>query len=148
MDFGSVFLDESRLFLSDPSYGVSVLKLDENLKFTEEVHTVLKSQIAICWAELDTNLGTAYGNNAGQNKIYTFDPATGAHIGAISVEGDGNVDNAGVFDSAVDLNKSVMYALVTGNGVIAVDLKQEKQIQFLDLSSFGSRVGYMGMALY
>ena len=148
MDFGSVFLSESRLFLTDPSYGVSILELEESLEFTEIVHTVVQSQKAICWAELDPSLGTVYGNDAGKGRIFKFNAETGAHEGSIFVTGDGDPDNAGVFDSAVDLGRSTMYALVGGNGVVTVDLKNSKQVEFLDLSSFGNRVGYTGMALY
>ena len=148
MDFGAVFLSETQLFLTDPSFGVAILELGGDLTFTESVHTVIPKQKAICWAEVDLALGTAYANDAGQNKIYKIDPNTGAHVGAITVPGDGNPDDAGVFDSAIDTKSSIMYALIGGNGVIAIDLKEGKQVQFLDLSSFGSRVGYNGMAIY
>lgn len=148
MDFGSVFISESELFLSDPSYGVSILELGADLKFTERVHTVVASQKAICWAEYDPNLGTAYGNDAGQNKVFKFNAQTGVKEGVIHVSGDGNPDDAGLFDAAIDLERGIVYSLITGNGVIAIDLNAGKQVQFLDLSSFGSRVGYQGMALY
>jgi hypothetical protein len=94
------------------------------------------------------NLGAAYAIDAGRNQIYKINPDTGAHMGNIHVTGDGNPADKGVFDSAIDIESSIMYSLIGGNGVIAVDLKAEKQIQFLDLSSFGNRQGYQGMATY
>ena len=148
MEFGSVFLSETELFLTDPSYGISLLVLGEDLKFTEKAHTVVPNQKAICWAEYDPALATAYANDAGKNKIFKFNTDSGAEEGAIKVTGDGNPDDAGLFDAAIDVKRSIMYSLIGGNGVIAVDLKKDKQVQFLDLSSFGSRVGYQGMALY
>ena len=148
MEFGAVFLSDTRLLVTDPSYGVSLVELGGDLMFTELAHTVIPKQSAVCWAEADLALGTAYANDAGRNKIYKIDPTTGAHDGSITVTGDGNSADAGVFDSAIDFKSSTMYALIGGNGVIAIDLKEGKQVQFLDLSSFGSRVGYQGMAIY
>ena len=148
MDFSATFLSETRMLLTDPSFGVAILELGADLTFTELVHTVIPNQKAICWSEADLNLGVAYAIDAGRNQIYKINPDTGAHMGNIHVTGDGNPADKGIFDSAIDIETSVMYSLIGGNGVIAVDLKAEKQIQFLDLSSFGNRQGYQGMAIY
>lgn len=86
--------------------------------------------------------------DAGRQKIYEINSQTGAHEGSIDIRFPGGKTAPGAFDAAVDQQSNILYALVTGNGVIAVDLEENKQIQFLDLSSFGSRVGYMGMAIY
>ena len=148
MDFGSVFLSETRLYLSDPSFGASILELHDNLKFTELVHTVVPNQSAICWAEYDPVLNTAYAIDAGRNKVYKMNADTGALEGAISAKTDGNPNNAGLFDSAVNVGDHTMYSLAHTNGIVVFDLETSKQLQYLDLSSFGDRIYYMGMALY
>ncbi len=148
MDFSATFLSETGMLLTDPSFGVALLELNGDLMFTESAHTVIPKQKAICWSEFDASLDTAYAIDAGRNKLYKIDPSSGAHVGTISVTGDGVHADAGVFDSAIDTTNNMMYSLIGGNGVIATDLKEEKQVQFLDLSSLGSRVGYMGMAIY
>ena len=148
LDFSATFLSETRMLLTDPSFGIAILELGGDLTFTELVHTVIPGQSAICWSQADLNLGTAYAIDAGRNQIYKINPDTGAHVGNIHVTGDGKSADKGVFDSAIDLETSIMYSLIGGNGVIATDLKAEKQIQFLDLSSFGNRQDYQGMAIY
>lgn len=147
MEFGAVFLSQDRLFVADPSYGASIVSISSGLKVTEEVHTVVPGQIAICWAAEDPSLGNAYGIDAGQNMIYTFDAGTGALKGSISVTTIGNATtNGGLFDSAVNNNR--MYSLAKTPGIVVTDLVQGQQQQYLDLTSLGSRQGWMGMALY
>lgn len=148
MDFSAVFLDQSRMLITDPSFGISVLDLGGDLTFTQLVRTVIPRQKAICWSEADFNLGYAYAIDAARNQLYKINVNTGAHEGNIHVNGDGIAADKGIFDSAIDSESNLMYSLIGGNGVIVVDLKAEKQVQFLDLSSFGDRQYYQGMAIY
>jgi hypothetical protein len=148
MDFSAVFLSEDRMLITDPSFGVATLQLGSNLQFTELVHTVIPKQKAVCWSEADFNLGYAYAIDAGRNQMYKINVNTSAHEGNIHVTGDGNPADKGIFDSAIDSETNLMYSLIGGNGVIVIDLKAEKQVQFLDLSSFGNRQDYQGMAVY
>ncbi|TKA62787.1 hypothetical protein B0A55_11911 [Friedmanniomyces simplex] len=142
MDFGSVFVSESRLFTADPSYGVSILQIDPDLRVTEVVHNAVASEKAICWTAYDPDLNTVYGLDAGQPVIYMFNAATGALRGTISLMSSAG----GVFDSAVLDNN--LYALVTANGVSVVDLVEEREVQFLNLTLFGDRANYQGMATW
>lgn len=146
LDFGFSFLSKSRLFVVDPSYGASVLTIDDHLKITETVHTAVASQKAICWAEYDANLGSAYGNDAGQDVIYTFSAATGALTGSILFTTNGTSNLTGAFDGAI--SGAYMYILSAAPGVVVLDLARRSQIQFLDLGSLGSRQGWMGMAVF
>lgn len=148
MEFGSVFITDTKMMLSDPSFGISLLELGSDLMFSELVHTVVSTQKALCWAEKDLGLGMLYGNDAAENKVYTFNPDTGAWTGTIPVPGKRPAAPKGVFDSVIDEHTHLMYALVGANGVVTLDLEEKKQIQFLDLSSFGDRQNYQGMAIY
>ncbi|KAK5720278.1 hypothetical protein LTR15_007551 [Elasticomyces elasticus] len=146
MDFGFQFISRSTIFLSDPSYGASIIDVGPDHKGIERVHTVIPGQVAVCWTAADLALNTLYAIDAGLDSIHTLDARTGALKGRISITTPGDATGAGLFDSAV--RNGVMYSLTHANGVSVVDLKQRKQLQYLDLSSLGSRQGYMGMALW
>ncbi|KAK5689866.1 hypothetical protein LTR97_012626 [Elasticomyces elasticus] len=146
MDFGFQFISRSTIFLSDPSYGASIIDVGLDHKGIERVHTVIPGQVAVCWTAADLALDTLYAIDAGLDTIHTLDARTGALEGSISITTPGDATDVGLFDSAV--RNGVMYSLAHANGVSVVDLKQKKQLQYLDLSSLGSRQGYMGMALW
>lgn len=57
---------------------------------------------------------------------------------------DGTI--GGLFDSAI--GGRYMYSLALVNGVVVFDIREKKQIQFLNLTGFGKRQGYTGMALW
>ncbi|KAK4952151.1 hypothetical protein LTR10_010071 [Elasticomyces elasticus] len=146
MDFGFQFISRSAIFLSDPSYGASIVDVGPDHKGIERVHTVIPGQVAVCWTAADLALDTLYAIDAGLDSIHTLDARTGALKGSISITTPGDATDVGLFDSAV--RNGIMYSLTHANGVSVVDLKQKKQLQYLDLSSLGSRQGYMGMALW
>lgn len=148
MDFSATWISSTRMFMTDPAFGIAYLDLHSNLTFTQAVHTVIDSQVAICWNVYDDNLGTGYAIDAGQNTIYTVDGPSGALTGNISVESDGKTEDAGLFDAALDEKTSLVYVLAGSNGIAVVNVSSGERVQYLDLSSFGERQGYMGMALY
>ncbi|KAK5689796.1 hypothetical protein LTR17_026141 [Elasticomyces elasticus] len=146
MDFGFQFISRSTMFLSDPSYGASIVDVGPDYKGNERVHTVIPGQSAVCWTAADLALDTLYAIDAGLDSIHTLDARTGVLKGSISITTPGGTAGAGLFDSAV--RNGVMYSLTRANGIAVVDLKQKKQLQYLDLSSLGRRQGYMGIALW
>ena len=81
MDFGFQFISKSVLFLSDPSFGASLLTVEPSWKVTEKVHTVIPGQVAVCWTQYDPELKTLYAIDAGRNIIYTLDAGSGAITG-------------------------------------------------------------------
>ena len=148
MDFSGVWLSETRLFMTDPSFGIAYLDLQPNLHFTQAVHTVIPTQKAICWNAYDEALGTAYAIDAGQNTIYELDASTGAVKGKITIVTDGKMKDAGLFDTALNVQTNLAYSLTGGNGIAVTSVATGEKVQYLDLSSFGERQGYMGMALF
>ncbi|KAK3614791.1 hypothetical protein LTR56_027019 [Elasticomyces elasticus] len=146
MDFGFQFISRSTIFLSDPSYGASIVDVGPDYKGNERVHTVIPGQSAVCWTAADLALDTLYAIDAGLDSIHTLDARTGVLKGSISITTPGGTAGPGLFDSAV--SNGVMYSLTRANGIAVVDLKQKKQLQYLDLSSLGRRQGYMGIALW
>ncbi|KAK0301663.1 hypothetical protein LTR82_018182 [Friedmanniomyces endolithicus] len=140
MDFGFTFIDNKIIFLADPSFGISLLSVKQDLTVTETRHTVIPGQSAICWTAYSPATNLLYAIDAGLNK-------TGSLVGSIAVSDvDGMIDAQGVFDSAV--SDGLMYSLTAANGVSVINLQKQQQVQFLDLSHFGVRKYYMGMAVW
>lgn len=144
VDFGFLFTSETDVFLSDAGSGAALLTVGEGWKVTLKEHTVIPTNSATCWCEWVPALNTLYAIDAGYDGVYTIDPASGKQTGTIDVQVPGGKATAGVFDSFV--KNEMLYSLVGSNGMIVVDLKTEKQVQYLDLSSFGSRQYYQGLA--
>lgn len=146
VDFGFLFTSETDIFLSDAGSGAALLTVGEGWEVTLKEHTVISGQQATCWTAWVPELNTLYAIDAGYDGIYTIDPASGKQTGAIDVQIPGGKATVGVFDSFV--KGEMLYSLVGSNGMIVVDLKGERQMQYLDLSSFGNRQYYQGMAIW
>ncbi|KAI7362386.1 hypothetical protein KC354_g7318 [Hortaea werneckii] len=144
VDFGSVFLDESRLFMTDVSFGAAIVDVDyETLTLQEETHIVIEGQKAICWSAFDPSLNTAYAPDAGQPVVYTVDATSGMLTGSIAADNR----TQGLFDSAIG-SRGLMYSLAASNGLNVFDLKAQKNVQYFDLSSVGERMPFTGLALW
>ncbi|KAK1808853.1 hypothetical protein LTR12_016799 [Friedmanniomyces endolithicus] len=142
LDFAAIFINRTSLFLVDPSFGASILEINSDYTVTEKVHTVIRNQSAVCWANYDVATNTAYAIDAGQPVVYTLDASTGVLMGNFTA--DSTI--GGLFDSAI--GGRYMYSLALVNGVVVFDIREKKQIQFLNLTGFGERQGYTGMALW
>ncbi|KAI7338453.1 hypothetical protein KC315_g1751 [Hortaea werneckii] len=143
-DFGSVFLDESRLFMTDVSFGTAILDVDyETLTLHEENHIAIEGQKAICWSAFDPYLNTAYAPDAGQPVVYTVDATSGMLTGSIAADNR----TQGLFDTAIG-GRGLMYSLAASNGLNVLDLKAQRNIQYFDLSSVGERMPFTGLALW
>lgn len=142
MQFSITWLDEHRLLLSDPAYGVSILNVAKDLQITELAHTKIPDETAICWTNYDPALNMAYAIDVGRPYLTKINPSSGAMEGRINI--DKNL--VGMFDSSILNNK--MYSLSGVNGVVVTDLVAEKQAQFLNLTGFGERAHYQGMAVW
>ena len=127
VDFGSVFLDESRLFMTDVSFGAAILDVNyETLTLHEENHITIEGQKAICWSAFDPLFNTAYAPDAGQPVVYTVDATSGMLTGSIAADNR----TQGLFDSAIG-GRGYMYSLAASNGLKVLDLKAQKNICLL-----------------
>ncbi|WPH00747.1 Hypothetical protein R9X50_00357700 [Acrodontium crateriforme] len=142
MQFSITWLDEFRFLLSDPAYGVSILSIAHDFTLTELAHTKIPNEVAICWTSYDPALSMAYAIDVGQPYLTKINPSSGAIEGRINI--DKNL--VGMFDSSILNDK--MYSLSGVNGIVVTDLVKEKQAQFLDLTGFGERAFYQGMAVW
>lgn len=147
MNFGFSFIDERKIFLSDPSFGASILSVQEDFTLVEEDHVVISGQKAVCWTQYWQSTETLYAIDAGTNDLYELSATTGALENAITVSGLGSSANVtGLFDSAI--SNGSMYSLTDVNGISVVNLEEKSQVQYLDLEGFGQRQFYMGMAVW
>jgi hypothetical protein len=147
LNFGFSFVDESTIFLSDPSFGTAFLGTGGNLSLAEETHLIIPDQVAVCWTQYWQPSETLYAIDAGINQIHTINASTRTLETPIIVTGMGTSANvSGVFDSAV--NNGLMYSLLDTNGISVVDLVKKEQVQYLDLEGFGQRQYYTGMATW
>lgn len=143
-DFGSVFLSETRLFMTEVSFGAAILDIDyDTLKLSEEEHIIVENQTAICWSAYDEALNTAYAPDAGAPVVYTVNPSNGAQNTPIAVPDE----TQGLFDSAIG-SKHYMYSLAAANAINVLDLEAEKNVQLFNLSSVGDRMPFTGLALW
>lgn len=143
VDYGATWISNTKLLLSDPTVGGHLLDVPADLKNISQVASIIiPGQSAACWADYSSVLDTGYIMDAGLPLIYTINPSTGALEGQIETPDY----TAGLYDEAIMDEK--MYALTGANGISVVDLKAKSQIQFLNLTGFGDRQNYQGMALW
>jgi hypothetical protein len=145
LDFGFLFTDSHTIFMSDPSFGAALLHVNEDLTVKQEVHTIIPGQQAICWTQYWPSGSTLYAIDAGLNQIWTLNAGSGALEGSINITMTDGMAAKGVFDSFIA--GDLLYSLTGANGIAVTDLAKQKQLQFLDLSSFGERQHYQGFAL-
>ena len=150
MDFGFEFINKSTIFLTDASSGTSLLHVGADLKATETVHTQVPGQFITCWTAYERSLNTLYAMDGARNLIYLINPQTGAHFDNITVTtppaADKMIHTEGVYDSAIKNGK--MYSIAYTNGLLVFDLATKKQMQYLDLTSYGERPHWQGMAVW
>lgn len=149
VDFSISFLgDDSRAIITDPAYGASIVHISEDFKFSVATKIPIAGEAAVCWSVYSQRFNTIYVFDVGVPNITLIDPWTGAIKGTIAQP----ASDAGSVDAAIDREylyslKSAPFINVIKNdglnhGVIP------KQIQSFDLSSLGSRQGFVGMAIY
>lgn len=140
--FGAVFINTTSLFIGDPSFGAAILDTSNPAQITIAVSTKEPTQKAICWVQYDASLQSAYAIDAAQPVVYVLDSVTGAADGEIR----GSSSLRGFFDMSI--LDGYMYGLTAVNGLVVIDLSTQQEVQFLNLSAFGSRQGYDGFAVW
>lgn len=145
LEFGSVWVSEDKLFISDPSFGAAIVSVT-GTTVTEEAHITIEGQVAVCWATYDASSNTAYAIDAGKNVITAVDVASGKISDSIMVSLPQLAQDPGLFDTVVADSK--MYSLAAASGIVVSDLAKQGDFQFVDLSHLGSRQGWTGMAMY
>ncbi|MCJ1284367.1 hypothetical protein MMC26_003698 [Xylographa opegraphella] len=149
VSFGGNFLSDHILASVDASFGVALLEVSPSFKLTEEVHTIVPNQKAICWSVYAPRFDAVYAPDTGTGIFTAINPRTGTIKSQFSYD----VGMVGLpFDFAVD--RTSLYFL-TGNASVAVfDLEGSNSgkvptvVQNLDISEGGSKKLFQGMATY
>jgi hypothetical protein len=106
-------------------------------------------QAATCWTAYSQRFDAAFLLDAGNPNITTLDPATGDVKYTIT----GAAGSKGSLDSVV--SGEYLYVLQNAPGISVFSLdgsvgngKVPKLVQSMNMSSFGSRQGWQGLAVY
>lgn len=145
LEFGSVWVDDDRLFITDPSFGAAIVTIT-GTSVSETAHITIADQSAICWSTYDEQTGNAYAIDAGKNMITVVDAKSGQKTGTIMVSLSETAQMPGLFDSVIAGGK--MYSLAAASGIVVTDMEKQGDFQYVDLSHLGSRQGWTGMAAY
>lgn len=148
IDFSVSFIDDSNAVITDPVYGATLVDVSWDFKFTVQTKIVVAGEGAICWSVYSPRFNTVYLIDAGSTNITLVDPQSGAKKGTVVLD----AANKGGFDSQID--REYLYVLrgTTTVSVLSNDGLNHgvlpKEVQTLDLSAFGPRQGWQGMAIY
>jgi hypothetical protein len=148
IDFSVSFIDDSHAIITDPAYGAALVDVSWDFQFSVQTKIVIPGEAATCWSVYAPRFDTVFVIDAGSPNITLVDPWSGAKKGTAAMD----AANMGGFDSQIDREYlyvlrgtpaiSVMYTDGLNHGVVA------KEVQTFDLSAFGPRMGFQGMAIY
>jgi hypothetical protein len=148
LDFSVSFIDDSKAVISDPAYGAALVDVSWDFKFTVQRKIVIPNEGASCWSVYAPRFNTVYVIDAGTPNITLVDPHFGVTTGTVVMD----AANKGGFDSQIDreylyvLRGTPMVSVLYNNGLNHGVLPRE--VQSFDLSAYGSRTGFQGMAIY
>jgi hypothetical protein len=148
IDFSVSFIDDFHAVITDPSYGAALVDVSWDFKFSVQNKIVIPGEGATCWSVYAPRFDTVFVIDAGTPNITLVDPASGAKKGTVVLD----AANKGGFDSQID--REYLYVL-RGTPAISVlhtgGLNEgviPKEVQTFDLSAYGPRMGFQGMAVY
>jgi hypothetical protein len=143
LDFSMNFISDSSAVITDPSYGASIVNIAHDLSVTVSHLVNITGQGATCWGAYSAALDTVYVFDGGNPDITIIDPSSGKIKGKIT----GNPKGMGSFDS-VEIGQW-LYTLTASPAISVAELKgNAHEVQYLDLSSLGSRASWTGMAAW
>ncbi|KAI9677338.1 MAG: hypothetical protein M1829_002681 [Trizodia sp. TS-e1964] len=147
--FGASFAgSDSKLFITDPTFGVALVDVSSSLNITEKVHTSIPGQQGDCWSVYAERFNSVYVIDAGRTTIAAIDAGTGA------VKSTFNFDSAQISATDGAIDRTHLYVLSSAGSVVAIDLegsnsgKVPKQVQALNLTGLGTALIFEGLATY
>ena len=154
MDYAFQFLSESKMFIIDASSGSSFFDVGPHSDWvgTELVKTDISRNNFSCWTAWEPALNSIYAVDAQHNEIFVLDDKSGEWVDSIHFTQPGveyypgGQDDYGLVD--VIPYKGLMYAAAVTNGIFTFDLKEKMVVDYYNLTDFGNRKWYQGMATF
>lgn len=142
-NFGMSFLgSDSKAVVSDPGFGGAFVDIDCNLKASVTKVVNVTGNAASCWTHYSAEFGAAYIMDAGVPNITVLDPKTMEVKPTLA----GPAAAAGMFDGTVGAGH--LYALDAADSITVYSLKDSSVAQTFNLTGFGNRQFFQGMAFY
>ncbi|CAN9245528.1 unnamed protein product [Alternaria alternata] len=150
--FGSATLsnDPSTLFVTDASFGATVLSIDSKGQATVKGKQAIDGQAATCWATISDATNSAFVTDVGVNRVVEMSLDDASIIKQLDLSANGD-------PGLIDLRAAgdFVYALSPGNGTTAAAITvldvsggqgSMKQVQHFDLSGMAGK-NAQGMAV-
>lgn len=143
LNFGLSFLgSDSRAVIADPGFGGAFLDIDCNMNAVVSKVVNVTGNAANCWSQYSADLHTAYLLDAATTDIAVLDAASMEIKSTIA----GPAATTGKFDAAI--GDDYLYTLDATDSVSVYSLKDSTAVQTFNLTGFGNRQFFQGMAFY
>ncbi|KAI1078956.1 hypothetical protein F5B20DRAFT_545667 [Whalleya microplaca] len=143
LDFSVSFLGrDDRAYVTDPGFGGAFVDIGCDLSVRVARVVNVTGNSAACWSQYSAEFGAVYSLDAGVADITVLDPVSMDIKGTIA----GPAAQGGKFDSVVA--GEFLYTLDGVASITTYSLKEERVVQTLNLTDFGARQFFQGMAFY
>ncbi|KAI1371882.1 hypothetical protein F4677DRAFT_434424 [Hypoxylon crocopeplum] len=143
VNFGMSFLgSDVRALVSDPGFGGAFVDVDCDLNVSISKVINVTGNAATCWTQYSADFDAAYLLDGGSPDIAVLDPVSMKVKSTLTSPAAG----AGKFDSAI--GGGYLFTLDGADSITVYSLKESSVVQTLDLTGFGARQFFQGMAYY
>ncbi|KAJ8061419.1 hypothetical protein OCU04_009240 [Sclerotinia nivalis] len=141
--FGISFLgSDHRLAVSDPAIGASLVSISPSFSVTQDVPITIAGEGTVCWAEYNPKNQEIYLMDGGKPNITVVNAKTGIIKKGIQQ------DDSGLGSLDARLGGDFLYVLKTAPEINVIETKTRRTVQRFNLTSLGSRQGFVGMATW
>ncbi|KAI5918649.1 hypothetical protein F4810DRAFT_561712 [Camillea tinctor] len=143
INFSLTFLgNRDRAFVSDPGFGGAFVEVGRDMKARVSLSINVTGQAASCWSQYSERFGAVYVFDGGVADVTVLD----AETMSVRPKLIGPATAGGKFDSVVA--NEYLYTLDAAASITAYSLAESRVVQTLDLSKFGNRQFFQGLAFY
>lgn len=144
LDFSLTFISDRRAFVTDPTFGGAFLDISCDHAVTVSKVANITGQAASCWSQYSKEHDSVYVFDAGVSDITVY----GAESMELKPTISGAAEAMGKFDSVVA--GDFLYTLDGSDTITVYSLARDEPttLQTFNLSTFGSRQFFQGLAYY
>ncbi|KAF5549852.1 3-carboxymuconate cyclase [Fusarium mexicanum] len=141
--FGMSFISDDSAVISTPAYGAAFVSIVHGLTVSTKTNITVPKQMATCWT----------ATSAGSSSVYLLDAAvpdvTALNTETMAIRRTLPGYNAGKGNFDAIISGSKLYALQAAPAIAVFDLKHDSYSpKVVDLTGFGNRASWTGMAVY